>query len=47
MTSVSENIIVTIFKATQVSKAAGHDSLSNRCLKDGAKLLAKPTSDFM
>lgn len=47
MASVSENIIVTILEATQVPKAAGHDSLSTRFLKDGAKHLAKPISDFM
>ena len=43
---VSENSILTIWKATQVSKAAGIDSLSGRFLKDGAKVLSKPISDL-
>ena len=46
MASVSENSILTILKPTQVSKAAGLDSLSGRFLKDGAKFLAKPISDL-
>ena len=46
LTSVSENSILTILKATQVSKAAGLDNLSGRFLKDGAKFLAKPISDL-
>ena len=46
LTSVSENSILTILKATQVSKAAGIDNLSGRFLKDGAKVLSKPVSDL-
>ena len=46
LTSVSENSILTILKATQVSKAAGIDNLSGRFLKDGAKVLSKPISDL-
>ena len=46
LTSVSENSILTILKATQVSKAAGLDNLSGRFLKQGAKVLAKPISDL-
>ena len=46
LTSVSENLILTILKATQVSKAAGLDNLSGRFLKNGAKFLAKPISDL-
>ena len=46
LTSVSENSILTILKATQVSKAAGIDNLSRRFLKDGAKVLSKPISDL-
>ena len=42
LASVSENSILTILKSTQVSKAAGLDSLSGWFLKDGAKFLAKP-----
>ena len=38
LTSVSENSILTILKATQVSKAAGIDNISGRFLKDGAKV---------
>ena len=45
MAFVSENSILTILKATQVSKAAGLDSLSGCFLKDGAHFLAKPVSD--
>ena len=45
LASVSENSILTILKSTQVSKAAGLDSLSGRFLKDG-KFLAKPISDL-
>ena len=44
--SVSGNSILTILKATQVSKAAGLDNLSGHFLKDGAKFLAKPVSDL-
>ena len=33
---VSENSILTILNATQVSKAAGIDNISGRFLKDGA-----------
>ena len=46
MASVSENSILTILKATQVSKAAGIDNLSGRFLKDGAKVLSTPISDL-
>ena len=46
LTSVSENSILTILKATQVSKAAGIDNLSGRFLKDGPKVLSKPISDL-
>ena len=46
LASVSENSILTILKSTQVSKAAGLDSLSGRFLKDGATFLAKPNSDL-
>ena len=38
LASISENSILTILKATQVSKAAGTDNLSGRFLKDGAKV---------
>ena len=46
LTSVSDNSILTILKATQISKAAGLDNLSGRILKDGAKFLAKPICDL-
>ena len=46
LASVSENSILTILKATQVSKAAGIDNLSGRFLKDGAKFLSKLISDL-
>ena len=46
LASVSENSILTILKATQVSKAAGTDTLSGRFLKDGVKVLSKPISDL-
>ena len=36
LASASENSVLTILKATQVSKAAGIDNLSGRFLKDGA-----------
>ena len=45
LASVSKNLILTILKSTQVSKAAGLDGLSDRFLKNGAKLLAKSISD--
>ena len=44
LTSVLENSILTILKATQVSKAVVIDNLSGRFLKDGAKVLSKPIS---
>ena len=47
LASVSENSILTILKAIQVSKAAGLDSLSGRFLKDGAKVLPKPIYDYV
>ena len=46
LTFVLENSILSILKATQVSKAAGIDNLSGRFLKDGAKVLSKPISDL-
>ena len=46
ITSVSENSILNILKATQVSKAAGLDNLFGRFLKDGAKFLLTPISDL-
>ena len=46
LASVSKNSILTILKATQVSKAASIDNLSGRFLKDGAKVLFKPISDL-
>ena len=39
LVSVSENSILTIKKATQVSKAAGIDNLSELFLKDEAQVL--------
>ena len=44
LTSISKNSILTILEATEVSKAAGLDSLSECFLKDGAKCLAKAIS---
>ena len=46
LASVSENIILTTLKATQVSKAAGIEDLSGLFLKDGAQALSKPISDL-
>ena len=46
LASVSENSILTILKATQVSKVAGIDNLSGRFLQDGAKVLSKLISDL-
>ena len=46
LASVSENSILSILKATQVSKAAGIDNLSGHFLKDGAKVLSKPIRDL-
>ena len=46
LTFVSKNSILTILKATQVSKGAGLDNLSRCFLKDGAKCLAKLISDL-
>ena len=46
LASVSENSILTILKATQVSKATSLDNLSGHFLKDGAKFLDKPISDL-
>ena len=40
LASVFDNLILTISKATQVSKVASLDSLSGRFLKDGAKISA-------
>ena len=46
LATVSENTILSIFKNTKVSKAAGLDNLSGRFLKDSAKVLAKPITDI-
>ena len=46
LASVSENSILTILKATQVSKAAGINNLSGCFVKDGAKVLSKTISDL-
>ena len=46
MEFVSENSILTILKATHVSKAVSIDNLSGHFLKDGAKFLSKSISDF-
>ena len=46
LTSVSSNSIMTILKATQVSKAPGLDNLSWYFLKDGAKVLAKAINNL-
>ena len=43
---VSENSILTILRATPISKAAGQDNLSGCVLKDGVKFFAKPISDL-
>ena len=39
-----QTLILTILKATEVSKAAGLDSPFGRFLKDGAKFLANANS---
>ena len=44
--TLSENTILTIFKNTNVSKAAGLDNLSDRFLKNGAEVLTKPITDL-
>ena len=46
LASVLENSILTILKATQISKAAGIDNLSGRFLKDEAKVWSKPITDL-
>ena len=46
LASVSENSILTILESTQVSKAAGLDSLCGRFLKDGEKFLVKSIVDL-
>ena len=46
LASVSENLNLTILKATQVSKAPGIDNLSGCFLKDGANVLSKLISDL-
>ena len=46
LASVSESPILTILKATKVSKATGLDNWSGCFLKDEAKLLSKPITDL-
>ena len=46
LATAPKNTILTIFKNTEVYKAAGLDNLSGRFLKDGAKVLAKPLTDL-
>ena len=43
---VSESSILTILKATKVSKAVALGNLSGYFLKDGATFLSKPISDL-
>ena len=47
LATAPKNTILTIFKNTEVYKAAGLDNLSGRFLKDGAKVLAKPITDLI
>ena len=46
LASGSENSILIILKANQVSKTSGIDNLSGHFLKDGAKGLSKPISNL-
>ena len=46
LATAPKNTILTIFKNTEVYKAAGLDNLSGRFLKDGAKVLATPITDL-
>ena len=47
LATAPKNTILTIFKNTEVYKAAGLDNLSGRFLKDGAKVLAKSITDLI
>ena len=44
--SVSDNLIITILKATQILKATAKKNLSRRFLRDEVKSLSKPISDL-
>ena len=46
LASASKKSVLTILKATQVSKAAGINNLSELLLKNGAKFLYKLISDL-
>ena len=45
LVTASEHTILNISKNTNVSIKAGSDNLSGRFLKDGADVVAKPTTD--
>ena len=45
LVTASEHTILNISKNTNVSIKAGSDNLSGRFLKDGAEVVAKPTTD--
>ena len=45
LVTASEHTILNISKSTNVSIKAGSDNLSGRFLKDGADVVAKPTTD--
>ena len=38
--------VLGILECIDVSKAAGTDNVSRRCIKDGEKILAKPTAEI-
>ena len=46
LVTASEHTILNISKNTNVSIKAGSDNLSGRFLKDGADVVAKPTTDW-
>ena len=46
MSIISQEELFKIIQNINISKAAGKDNLSGKCLKDGAEILAKPVSEI-
>ena len=46
MDSITECYLFSILKNVEVKKAAGNDQISGKCLRDGARILAKPISEL-
>ena len=46
LTLITKKKVLGILECIDTSKAAGTDNVSRRCIKDGEKILAKPTAEI-